>query len=187
VVARVWRWTATGVIWGHLLTTSVEAALSLGIGAGVGVVSGFVLARIPVLAALFDPYIRIANALPRVILAPIFLISFGLGIRSKIALGVTIVIFVVFVKAYRGVREVDPVMIDNARVLGASERQLITHVLIPSALTWISVRFGPRRFRPSFEASASFRFAGFRFASAQFVSSCLTSCLPDRPHMLVTS
>jgi len=137
VVGRVWRWTASGSIWPHLLTTFVEAALSLAIGAAVGVVSGFVLARIPVLAALFDPYIRIANSLPRVVLAPIFLLWFGLGIWSKVALGVTVVFFVVFFNTYRGVLEVDRVILDNARMLGASERQLIAHVLIPSALTWI--------------------------------------------------
>jgi NitT/TauT family transport system permease protein len=137
VVARVWRWAATGSIWPHLFTTFVETALSLVIGAAVGVVSGFVLARIPALAALFDPYIRIANSLPRVVLAPIFLLWFGLGIWSKVALGVTVVFFVVFFNTYRGVLEVDRVILDNARMLGASERQLIAHVLIPSALTWI--------------------------------------------------
>ena len=71
------------------------------------------------------------------VLAPIFLLWFGLGIWSKIALGVTVVFFVVFFNTFRGVREVDRVIVDNARMLGASERQLIRHVLIPSALTWI--------------------------------------------------
>ena len=89
------------------------------------------------LAALLDPYIRIANALPRVVLAPIFLLWFGLGIWSKVALGVTVVFFVVFFNTYRGIREVDRAMIDNARMLGASKYQLARHVLIPSALTWI--------------------------------------------------
>ncbi len=137
VTARVWRWIATGVLWKHLLTTAVETALSLGIGAFLGIAFGFVLARIPVLAELFDPYIRIANSLPRVILAHVFLLWFGLGIWSKVALGVTVMFFVMFFNTYRGVREVDPVILDNARMLGASERPLIYHVLIPSALTWI--------------------------------------------------
>jgi len=137
VMARVWQWIATGSIWGHLSTTFVEAALSLAIGGACGVVAGFVLARVPLLAALLDPYIRIANALPRVVLAPVFLLWFGLGIWSKVALGVTVVFFVVFFNTYRGVRDVDRVILDNARMLGASERQLIVHVLVPSALTWI--------------------------------------------------
>jgi NitT/TauT family transport system permease protein len=137
VAVRVWRWMVTGEIWAHVLTTFAEAALAFAIGAFFGVLSGFVLARVPILAALFEPYITVANALPRVVLAPIFLLWFGLGIWSKVALGVTVVFFVVFFNTYRGVREVDPVIIDNVRMLGASERQLIRHVLIPSALTWI--------------------------------------------------
>ena len=71
------------------------------------------------------------------VLAPIFLLWFGLGIRSKVALGVTVVFFIVFFNTYRGVREVDPVVLNNARMLGASEGQLIRHVLVPSALGWI--------------------------------------------------
>src|SRR6185369_17647002 len=92
---------------------------------------------VPLLAALLEPYIRIANSLPRVVLAPMFLLWFGLGIWSKVALGVTVVFFIVFFNTYQGVREVDPVLLDNARMLGASERQLIRHVLTPSALSWI--------------------------------------------------
>jgi NitT/TauT family transport system permease protein len=137
VTARLWQWISTGFIWAHLLTTFVEAALSFAIGALCGIVSGFALARAPFLAAVTEPYIRVANALPRVVLAPIFLLWFGLGIWSKVALGVTVVFFIVFYNTYRGVREVDRVIVDNARMLGASERQLIRHVLIPSALTWI--------------------------------------------------
>ena len=95
------------------------------------------LARSRFLAALLDPYIRVANALLRVVLAPIFLLWFGLGIWSKVALGVTVVFFIVFFNTYQGVCEVDPVIVNNARMLGASERQLIRHVLIPSALSWI--------------------------------------------------
>ena len=137
IVIRVWHWALTGTIWTHLLTTFIEAALAFAVGALFGVLCGFLLARVPMLALLSDPYIKIANSLPRVVLAPIFLLWFGLGIWSKVALGVTVVFFIVFFNTYRGVREVDRVMIDNARMLGASERQLIRHVLIPSALTWI--------------------------------------------------
>jgi NitT/TauT family transport system permease protein len=137
VAVRVWHWTLTGAIWAHLLTTLIEAALAFAIGACFGILFGFVLARVPLLAALFDPFIKIANSLPRVVLAPVFLLWFGLGIWSKVALGVTVVFFIVFSNTYRGVREVDRVIIDNARMLGASEGHLIRHVLIPSAATWI--------------------------------------------------
>src|SRR3954453_23891605 len=137
IAARVWTWTTTGSIWPHLFTTSVEAMLSFGIGALLGVAAGFSLARASFLSALLEPYIRVGNALPRVVLAPIFLLWFGLGIWSKVALGVTVVFFIVFFNTYQGVREVDPVILNNARMLGASERQLVRHVLVPSALTWI--------------------------------------------------
>jgi NitT/TauT family transport system permease protein len=111
--------------------------LSFVIGGLLGVVFGFALAGAPILAALLEPYIRVANALPRVVLAPIFLLWFGLGIWSKVALGVTVVFFVVFFNTYRGVREVDAALINNARMLGASQVQLVRHVIVPSALTWI--------------------------------------------------
>src|SRR5882672_1527485 len=137
VAARVWQWIVTGSIWTHLAVTLTEALLSFAIGVFSGILFGFLLARVPFLAALFDPYIKIANSLPRVVLAPIFLLWFGLGIWSKVALGVTVVFFIVFFNTYQGVREVNPVLVANARMLGASERQLIRHVLVPSALSWI--------------------------------------------------
>ena len=137
VASRVWEMFTSGSIWKHLATTLIEAVLSFGIGVLFGVAAGFLLARRQFLADLFDPYLRIANSLPRVVLAPIFLLWFGLGIWSKVALGVTVVFFIVFFNTFQGVREVDPVICNNARMLGASEKQLIRHVLIPSALTWI--------------------------------------------------
>src|SRR5437588_4274015 len=98
---------------------------------------GLAFARVDLLAAVFDPYIRILNALPRVILAPIFALWFGLGIASKVALGVTLVFFIVFFNVYQGVKEVSPTVLANARMLGMSERQLMRHVYWPSALSWM--------------------------------------------------
>src|SRR3954453_4799652 len=137
VLARVLQWVVTGSIWSHLLVTLEEAFLSFALGVSAGILFGFLLARVPFLSDLLQPYIRVLNALPRVVLAPIFLLWFGLGIWSKVALGVTVVFFIVFFNTYQGVREVDPVILNNARMLGASERQLVRHVLVPSALTWI--------------------------------------------------
>jgi len=137
IAARILQWLRTGSIWPHLITTMEEAALGFILGAASGVELGFGLARSPKLGALLDPYIRILNALPRVVLAPIFLLWFGLGIWSKVALGVTVVFFIVFFNTHQGVRDVDPVVVNNARMLGASEWQLARHVLIPSALTWV--------------------------------------------------
>ncbi|MGA3189989.1 MAG: ABC transporter permease [Bryobacteraceae bacterium] len=137
IAGRIVMWLKTGSIWPHLLVTLEEAALAFAIGAGAGIVCGFALARSPRLGALADPFIRLLNALPRVVLAPIFLLWFGLGIWSKVALGVTVVFFIVFFNTHQGVRDVDKSVVDNARMLGASEWQLTRHVLIPSALTWV--------------------------------------------------
>jgi NitT/TauT family transport system permease protein len=137
VAARLRQWIADGSIWPHLGTTLLEAFLAFSIGVVLGVVFGFLLARTPAAALLLEPYIRMFNALPRVVLAPIFLLWFGLGVWSKVMLGVTVVFFIVFFNTFRGVRDADAVILNNARMLGASEGQLIRHVLVPSALTWI--------------------------------------------------
>src|SRR5215210_1226866 len=137
VIARVIKVFATGEIWGHLWITLVETVLAFVIGAAGGILFGFLFARRELLAAVFDPYIKAANALPRVVLAPIFALWFGLGIWSKVALGFTLVFFIVFFNVYQGVREVSPVVLANARMLGMNERQLLRHVYWPAALTWM--------------------------------------------------
>jgi NitT/TauT family transport system permease protein len=137
IVRRVGIWVVGGSLWGHLAVTLEESLLGLIVGSALGIGLGFALARSPLVAAVLDPYIRMLNAIPRVVLAPLFLLWFGLGIWSKVALAVTLVFFVMFFNTYQGVRDASPVLIDNVRMLGASERQLVRHVLIPSALTWI--------------------------------------------------
>ncbi len=124
-------------VWQHLLITSIEGLLAFVIGSLAGVMMGFWFARKPLVAAVFDPYIKMFNALPRVVLAPIFMLWLGLGIWSKVALGFTLVFFIVFFNVYQGVREVSPVILANARMLGMSERQLFRHVYWPSALSWM--------------------------------------------------
>src|SRR5262249_50547117 len=128
---------SSGSLWGHLAVTVQESLLGLVLGAALGIGLGFAFARSPFVARVFDPYIKMLNAVPRVVLAPLFLLWFGLGIWSKVALAVTLVFFVMFFSTYQGVRDASQVIIDNVRMLGASERQLVRHVLVPSALTWI--------------------------------------------------
>ncbi len=137
VLARVWNWFVSGEIYRHLWVTLVETLLAFAIGTGFGIGIGIWLALTPQAAAIFDPYIKALNAMPRVILAPIFFVWFGLGIASKVALGVTLVFFIVFFNVYQGVREVSPVVLANARMLGANERQLLRHVYLPSAMSWV--------------------------------------------------
>ncbi len=124
-------------IWQHLMITLTEGVLAFLIGALAGIVLGFWLARNALLSAVFEPYIKMLNALPRVVLAPIFMLWLGLGIWSKVALGVTLVFFIVFFNVYQGVKEVSPVILANARMLGMSERQLFAHGYWPSSLSWM--------------------------------------------------
>ncbi|HEY2152016.1 MAG TPA: ABC transporter permease [Vicinamibacterales bacterium] len=137
IVSRIATWILSGSLWPQLATTLAESLLGLVIGAAAGISLGFALARSPLLAQICDPYIKMLNAIPRVVLAPLFLLWFGLGIWSKVALAVTLVFFVMFFNTYQGVRDADRVLVDNVRMLGATERQLVRHVLIPSALSSI--------------------------------------------------
>ena len=137
VASQIVKWFSTGVIWKHLAITLLESVLAFVIGSVGGVLVGFWFARQPRVAAVFDPYVKMINALPRVVLAPIFALWLGLGIWSKVALGVTLVFFIVFFNVYQGVKEVSQTMLDNGRMLGMSERQLTRHVYWPSALSWM--------------------------------------------------
>ena len=153
VAGRIWSWFLPidlpvnaafpeGVpgradIYVHLGVTLLETVLAFGIGTVLGLAMGLWLALAPLASAVLDPYIKAANSMPRVILAPIFALWFGLGIWSKVALAVTLVFFIVFFNVYQGVREVSPVILANARMLGASGRQLLRHVYLPSATSWV--------------------------------------------------
>jgi NitT/TauT family transport system permease protein len=157
VLMRVWTWFTAGSsaldigtrnhtwftlrfpaeIYAHLTVTLAETVLAFAIGTLLGLAVGLWLALSPIASAIFDPYIKAMNAMPRVILAPIFAVWFGLGIWSKVALAVTLVFFIVFFNVYQGVKEVSPVVLANARMLGASRGHLLRHVYLPSATSWV--------------------------------------------------
>ena len=153
VAGRIWSWFIPfgfgpsvlfpdGVpgradIYLHLGTTLLETVLAFGIGTLLGLGCGLWLALAPIASGILDPYIKAANSMPRVILAPIFALWFGLGIWSKVALAITLVFFIVFFNVYQGVKEVSPVVLANARMLGATQRQLLRTVYLPSATSWV--------------------------------------------------
>jgi len=138
IFVRIWDWFVTDHdIYGHLWVTLLETVLAFLFGTVAGLVIGMWLALSPIAAAILDPYIKAMNSMPRVILAPIFAVWFGLGIASKVALGFTLVFFIVFFNVYQGVKEVSPTVLANARMLGASRRQLLRHVYLPSATSWV--------------------------------------------------
>jgi NitT/TauT family transport system permease protein len=153
VAGRVWSWflpfslppnplfpeglPGNADIYKHLGTTLLETVLAFGIGTVLGLACGLWLALSSAASLILDPYIKAANSMPRVILAPIFGLWFGLGIWSKVALAVTLVFFIVFFNVYQGVREVSPTVLANARMLGANQRQLLRTVYLPSATSWV--------------------------------------------------
>jgi NitT/TauT family transport system permease protein len=137
IVTWVTQGTAQGSLWEQIAVTLEEAVIGFAIGVVLGVIFGVILGRNRFLADILGPFIQAVNAIPRVVLGPVFVIALGLGMQSKIALSVVMVFFIVLFNAFQGVREVDRNLLANARILGASQRQLSTSVIIPSALSWI--------------------------------------------------
>jgi NitT/TauT family transport system permease protein len=153
VAGRIWSWflplevapnalfpeglRGRADIYTHLGVTLLETMLAFVIGTVLGLAFGLWLALAPTASAILDPYIKALNSMPRVILAPIFALWFGLGIWSKVALAVTLVFFIVFFNVYQGVREVSPTVLANARMLGANHKQLLRTVYLPSATSWV--------------------------------------------------
>jgi NitT/TauT family transport system permease protein len=129
--------TAYGSLGLQIWITMKEALLGFVYGVVAGVVFGVLLGQVRFLADVLGPYIKVMNAIPRIVLGSIFTVALGLGTSSKVALAAVLVFFVVFFNAFQGVREVDRNLLANARVLGASRLQIVRHVVLPSALTWI--------------------------------------------------
>ncbi|GHU29093.1 ABC transporter permease [Betaproteobacteria bacterium] len=138
VAARLVSWFFIDLdIYQHLGVTLIETLLAFVIGTILGLLVGLWLALNQRAAAICDPFLKALNAMPRVILAPIFALWFGLGIASKVALAVTLVFFIVFFNVFQGVREVSPTLLANARMLGAGRNDLLRHVYLPSAMSWV--------------------------------------------------
>src|SRR3954449_4037792 len=114
-----------------------EALIGFVTGSIAGVVIGVALGRNRMAADIFSIYIKVINSIPRVVLAPIFIMILGLGLASKVALSFVMVFFVVFSNAFQGVREADRAMIANAQILGASKWDVTRSVIVPSAMSWI--------------------------------------------------
>lgn len=151
VAQQLIAWLSSTRIYTHIGVTLLETVLGFVIGLTLGIGAGLLLGLNDTLARLFDPYLKAFNAMPRVVMVPIFIVWFGLGIWSKVALSVTLVFFIVFFAVFQGVREVNPVVLANARMLGASRRQLLRRVYLPSATGWVF---------SSLHASVGMAFAG---------------------------
>ncbi len=133
VAARLVDMFATGEIQPHLWVTLQELVLGYVFGVGAGIVCGYALGRSPRAAAIFEPYLMAFYGVPKIALAPLFIIWFGIAIWSKVALAGTMVFFLVFYSVFAGVRAVDPELVALARVMGATPAQLTRHVTLPAA------------------------------------------------------
>src|SRR6266568_4590381 len=141
IAQKLWTWltqgTDLGPIWDQVLVTMEETVGGFIVGSVLGVIFGVALGRSRLLSDVLGPYIKGANAIPRVVVGALFAVALGLDIRSKIATAAVLVFFVVFFNAFQGVREVDRNLVANARILGASGWRVFTDVILPSAMTWI--------------------------------------------------
>lgn len=127
----------SGLLLMHVWATLQSALLGLALGGVVGVGLGLLLGAYPRVAAVVDPLVMGLNSLPRVALAPLFIIWFGIGLPSKVILAFSLVVFPVLINTYQGVRGVDPDLVDMLRTMRASPLQIARRVTIPSTLPWI--------------------------------------------------
>lgn len=128
---------ADGQIWPHLDATFSAALAGLAAGLILGIVLGFAAALTPLLAELLEPVMILLNAIPRVILAPLFVIWLGIELASKVALALILVAVLVFFAVYSGIKEVDQRLVERVRTLGGGRRVLIREVYVPSVSAWV--------------------------------------------------
>lgn len=137
VFAKLQSWALAGTLWAHLYVTLYAMVLGFIIGAFGGFLVGLLFGRSALTAALLDPYITGIYCLPKIALAPLFIMWFGIGIESKIAMAAIIVFFLVFLNTFAGVRDVSKIFIHTTRIMGANEWQLLRYVIFPSAAAWV--------------------------------------------------
>lgn len=130
-------WVDEGVLFESIEATVTAMLLGFGIGALLGVLTGIVLGSSPVLGGIFRPFIIALNSIPRLALVPLFILWFGFGLGSKVALVIVIVFFLVFYSTYEGVRDVEQRLLDVLKVMNANRLTLQLKVRLPSATMWI--------------------------------------------------
>lgn len=132
-------WVTSGYLVDNLGVTLLATLYGFVLGAIAGIVIGFVLGLITILGRLLDPFVTAVYSLPKLALAPLFVLWFGIDLQMKVVLTAVIVFFLVFWNTYAGVRETDKELVDVLRVMGAKRRDMIRKVVLPGSLTYIYV------------------------------------------------
>lgn len=135
--ATIWTWALDGSLWRHLYVTLLAMSLGYVIGCAVGLAAGILLGIMGKLQAVVSPFITAVYVLPKIAIAPLLIIAFGIGIESKAALAAITVFFVVLYNTIGGVRDVDQDMRQSLRIMGASQFEVVRHLLLPAARPWI--------------------------------------------------
>jgi NitT/TauT family transport system permease protein len=135
--AQLVEWVVSGDLWIHLQVTLIETVMGFVFGAVAGVLFGLALGLNRRLAAVLDPFIVAFYSLPKIALAPLFILWFGVGLASKVVLATFVVFFLVFYNTYAGTLAVEAELVDVLRLMGASRGQIVRKVILPSALIWI--------------------------------------------------
>jgi NitT/TauT family transport system permease protein len=137
IAASLLQKVARGNLFFHIGITAAEAFIGFLVGAFLGTLAGVLLGRIPFLADLLQPFILAFYSLPKIALAPLFVLWIGIGIEMKIVLTATVVFFLVFLNTFTGVRNVSKELEAILYLMGANERHVLTKVVLPSAITWV--------------------------------------------------
>lgn len=137
IAAMLQKQFATGAIYKHLTATVQESLWGLALGFAGGALLAWLVTSSKTIAAVVEPVLLLLNAVPRIVLAPIFALWLGIGIGSKIAVSFFLVFVVIFFAVSSGIREVDHSLVERITVLGGSTRDLLLQVYIPSVLAWV--------------------------------------------------
>jgi NitT/TauT family transport system permease protein len=130
-------------LWVATAVTLKNTFFGFVIGVSSGFVVGLILGRSDRLSAIFQPFITAVNSIPRIALAPIIVLAFGIGDASKIVTSWIVVVFLVFFNTFEGARSIDEGFVNVARLLGASEWQITRTVVIPSTMAWVFASLSP--------------------------------------------
>jgi sulfonate transport system permease protein len=133
VFDRLVELAGSSLLWNHIAATMTEAGVGYLIGAAVGLFGAFVLVSLPMVEEVFSPFLYAFYSIPKIALAPLFIMWFGLGYTPKILLAALMVFLIVLVNSVTGIKAISPGLIEVSRVLGAGGPQLARKVILPGA------------------------------------------------------